>query len=179
MNLNKAIIAGRVSQAPELRTTPSGQSVATMGVATNRMWTDKAGAKQEAAEFHTVVMWGKTAEIASTYLQKGSLVLVEGRLETRSWTDKSGVARKSTEIIAEDVQFGPRPTGPSSPATTKQETLVHARGAGGPGDPGASGAAGHSFNPNVHYASGDEEDMGRTMKPAFEGDSDDIGQPPF
>src|SRR4051794_12091636 len=116
MNLNKAIIAGRVSQAPELRTTPGGQSVASMGVATNRTWTDKAGAKQEAGEFHTVVLWGKTAELAATFLQKGSLVLVEGRLETRGWTDKAGVARKATEIIAEDVQFGPRPTSGHAPS---------------------------------------------------------------
>jgi single-strand DNA-binding protein len=162
MNLNKAIIAGRVSQAPELRTTPSGQSVASMGVATNRTWTDKAGAKQEAVEFHTVVMWGKTAEIASTFLQKGSLVLVEGRLETRSWTDKNGVARKATEIIAEDVQFGPRPTGQAGLTEKSAEPEKRSKPAGP--------------LPLLH---GDEEDTGHTMKPAFEGDGEGIGEPPF
>jgi single-strand DNA-binding protein len=165
MNLNKVIISGCVSQAPELRTTPSGQSVATMGVATNRTWTDKAGAKQEAAEFHTIVMWGKTAEIASTYLQKGSLVLVEGRLETRSWTDKAGVARKSTEIIAEDVQFGPRPTGQAAPAEKAPE-------------PAKRSIITERHEP-MPLLSGDEEDSGRTMKPAFAGEGDDIGEPPF
>lgn len=118
MNYNKTVIVGRVTQAPQLRSTPSGQPVLSMSVATNRVWTDKAGAKQEAVEFHNVVIWGKTAETASSYLEKGSLVLVEGRLETRSWQDKEGITRKSTEIVAEGVQFGPRP-GDKSPAPTK------------------------------------------------------------
>lgn len=118
MNLNKVIIAGRVSQAPQLRMTPGGQPVATMGVATNRQWKDKVGVAQEAVEFHAVVMWGKTAETASAYLDKGSLVLVEGRIATRSWNDKDGVTRRATEIIAENVQFGPRPGVPSGTPTT-------------------------------------------------------------
>jgi single-strand DNA-binding protein len=118
MNYNKSVIVGRVTQPPQLRSTPSGQSVLSMSVATNRVWTYKQGTKQEAVEFHNVVIWGKTAEVASTFLEKGSLVLVEGRLETRSWQDKEGVTRKSTEIIADGIQFGPR-SGDKSPAAAK------------------------------------------------------------
>ncbi|HVB33742.1 MAG TPA: single-stranded DNA-binding protein [Patescibacteria group bacterium] len=111
MNLNKAIILGRVTADPQLRTTPGGQSVTSMGVATNRTWTDKNGQKQEEVEFHNVVLWGKQAEIASNFLRKGSLVLIEGRLQTRSWTDKDGQTRRTTEIVAEHIELGPKPEG--------------------------------------------------------------------
>jgi single-strand DNA-binding protein len=84
-----------------------------MGVATNRLWTDKSGQKHEDAEFHTVVLWGKLAELASMYLPKGALVLVEGRMETRTWEDNEGNPRKMTEIVAEEIQFGPKPAAPS------------------------------------------------------------------
>lgn len=111
MNLNKAFIAGRLTADPVLRATTTGQPVATFSVATNRVWTDKAGAKQEAAEFHNIVVWGRQAEVASKFLTKGALVLVEGRLQTRSWDDKQGQKHKITEIIAERIQFGPRAGG--------------------------------------------------------------------
>ncbi len=111
MDFNKAIIVGRVTADPQLRTTPGGQSVVTIGVATNRTLTDKAGARQEATEFHNIVIWGRQAEIAGQYLTKGSTVLVEGRLQTRSWTDKQGQQRKTTEIMCERFQLGPRPMG--------------------------------------------------------------------
>jgi single-strand DNA-binding protein len=116
MNVNKVIIVGNVTAAPQLRNTPSGQAVTTFGVATNRIWKDKAGNRQEQTEFHNVVAWGRTAEIASQYLTKGGLVFVEGRLQTRSWTDKQNVNRKTTEIICERLQLGPRPAGGGSPA---------------------------------------------------------------
>src|ERR1035441_3517370 len=105
MNLNKAIILGRVTADPQLRSTSGGQSVAAVGVATNRTWTDKSGQKQEDVEFHNVVFWGRQAESASQFLTKGSLVLVEGRLATRSWTDKNGTERRTTEIICEGMQL--------------------------------------------------------------------------
>ena len=108
MNFNKAIIIGNVVADPESRTTPSGQQVCSLRVATNRTWTDKAGAKQQKAEFHNVVLWARLAEIASQYLKKGSLVLIEGRLQTRSWDDQTGNKRYRTEIIAENMQLGPR-----------------------------------------------------------------------
>jgi single-strand DNA-binding protein len=116
MDLNKVIIVGRVTADPQLRTTPGGQSVTSIGVATNRVWNDKNGQKQEEAEFHNVVLWGRTAEIAAQFLVKGATVLIEGRLRTRSWTDKQGQARKTTEIMAERMQLGPRPQGFSQPS---------------------------------------------------------------
>jgi len=115
MNLNRVIILGRVTADPQLRSTSNGQSVTTLGVATNRTWTDKADKKQEEVEFHNVVIWGKQAEVASQFLTKGSLVLIEGRLVTRSWEDKDGITRKATEIVCENMQLGPKP-GTSAPA---------------------------------------------------------------
>ncbi len=111
MNANHVFIVGRVTANPELRSTPGGQSVARLGVATNRAWTDKSGQKQEEAEFHNVAAFGRQAEIASQYLVKGSTVLVEGRLRTRKWTDKNGVDRWTTEIICERLELGPKPAG--------------------------------------------------------------------
>ena len=111
MNVNKVFIVGRVTADPQLRTTPSGQPVTSFAVATNRVWTNKTGGKQEEAEFHNVVAWGRTAEIASQFLKKGSLVFVEGRLRTRAWQDKQGQNRRTTEIMCERLQLGPRPAG--------------------------------------------------------------------
>ncbi len=108
MNLNKVILVGRLTAEPQLRTTPSGQSVASFSVATNRVWNDKNGARQEEVEFHNVVVWAKQAEIASQFMTKGALVTIEGRLRTRSWNDKQGAQRKTTEIICERFQLGPR-----------------------------------------------------------------------
>lgn len=108
MNLNKVIIAGRLTADPQLRTTPTGQQVASFSVATNRNWTAPDGRKQEAVEFHNVVVWGRQADIVSRFMNKGSLILVEGRLQTRSWDDKQGQRRKTTEIVGERIQFGPR-----------------------------------------------------------------------
>jgi len=113
MNLNKAFILGRVTADPQLRTTPSGQQVTSFAIATNRTWTDKAGARQEQAEFHNVVVWGRQAEVATQFLVKGSLVLVEGRLQSRTWQNKEGQNVKTTEIITERLQLGPRPMGVS------------------------------------------------------------------
>lgn len=113
MNLNKVIIIGRVTADPQMRTTAGGQSVSSFGVATNRYWTDKMGKKQEETEFHNIVVWGRQAEIAVQYVVKGSLIMIEGRLQTRSWQDKQGQGRKSTDIICETLQLGPRPAGSS------------------------------------------------------------------
>ena len=105
------ILVGRVTADPQVRSTPGGQAVTTIGVATNRTWTDKAGQKQEQPEFHSVVVWGRQAEVAGQYLVKGATVLIEGRIQTRGWTDKQGQARKTTEIMCERLQLGPRPQG--------------------------------------------------------------------
>ena len=109
MNLNKIFLLGRVTQNPESRTTPSGQMVCNFNMATNRVWTDKnTSQKQEKAEFHSIVLWRRLAEVASQYLTKGSLVLIEGRVQTRSWQDQSGNKKYKTEVIAENMQLGPR-----------------------------------------------------------------------
>jgi single-strand DNA-binding protein len=100
---------------PEIKSTPSGQKVCSLRIATNRIWKDANGSRKETTEFHNVVLWQKLAEIASQFLKKGSLVLIEGRLQTRSWQDSSGVSKYRTEIIAESMQLGPKmtATGPS------------------------------------------------------------------
>lgn len=108
MNLNKVFIFGNLTRDPELRQTPGGQSVCTLGVATNSFYVDKSGQRQQKAEFHNVVVWGRQAEVAGQYLKKGSSVLIEGRLQTRAWQDQQGQNRKITEIICERMQLGPR-----------------------------------------------------------------------
>lgn len=110
MNLNKVFILGRLTADPQLRTTTNGTQVATFSVATNRVWNDKVSGKREEVEYHNIVVWARQAEIASQFLAKGSLVLVEGRLQTRDWEDKQGQKRKTTEIVADRIQLGPRAT---------------------------------------------------------------------
>ncbi len=108
MNLNKAILVGRLTRDPEVRSLPSGQQVASFGLATDRYYNDKAGQRQQQTEFHNVVFFGRTAEIASQYLKKGSLALIEGRIQTRSWQDAEGNKKYRTEVVGEMLQLGPR-----------------------------------------------------------------------
>ncbi|MFC1645045.1 single-stranded DNA-binding protein [Patescibacteria group bacterium] len=111
MNVNKVIIVGRLTRDPEVRTTNSGSTVANVGVATNRFWKDQGGQKQEQTEFHNIVLFGKTAELAGQYLVRGQEAYFEGRLQTSSYTGKDNVERKTTEIVAETMQFGSKPQG--------------------------------------------------------------------
>ncbi|MFH1657133.1 MAG: single-stranded DNA-binding protein [bacterium] len=124
MNLNKVILVGRVASDPETKTIPSGHSVCSFRLATNTVWSDQNNQKQEKTEFHSIVLWRKLADIASQFLTKGSLVLVEGRIQTRTWQDSSGGQRYRTEIIGEKMQLGPksanRPGSPSSSAPAKK-----------------------------------------------------------
>ncbi len=103
MDLNKAMIIGRLTRDPEGRTTPNGQTVTSFSVATNFTWTDSSGQKQEKVEFHNIVAWRKLAEICNQYLSKGKRVYIEGRIQTRDWTGQDGVKRYRTEIIAENM----------------------------------------------------------------------------
>ena len=103
MNLNKAMIIGNVVRDPEMRTTSGGQNVTSFSVATNMVWKDSQGEKQEKPEFHNVVAWRRLAEITGEYLKKGSKVYIEGRLQTRSWDDPSGVKKYRTEIILSNM----------------------------------------------------------------------------
>ncbi|MDD5551985.1 MAG: single-stranded DNA-binding protein [Candidatus Pacebacteria bacterium] len=108
MNLNKVFILGRLTQDPQARSLPSGDTVANFGIATNRIFYNKNKEKQEQTEFHNVVLFGKIADIAQQYLKQGAMVLIEGRLQTRSWEDKDGMKKYKTEIIGENLQMGPR-----------------------------------------------------------------------
>jgi single-strand DNA-binding protein len=103
MDLNKSQVIWRVTSDVELKTTPNGQNVTSFSVATNRTWVDGSGMKQEQAEFHNIVIWGKLAEIASQYLQKWKRVFLEWRLQTRSWEAQDGTKRYKTEMIADNM----------------------------------------------------------------------------
>lgn len=108
MNFNKVILIGRLTQDPQAKSLPSGQLVSTFGLATNRVFVDKSGQKQEQAEFHNIVVFGRLAEITSQYLTKGSLTMIEGYLRTRTWKDSQGNQRSKTEIVAQGLQMGPK-----------------------------------------------------------------------
>jgi single-strand DNA-binding protein len=108
MYINKALIYGNLTRDPEMRSLPSGKPVTSFSIATNRVWKDQEGNKQEAADFHNVVVFGRQAETVSQYLKKGSGAFVEGRIQTRSWDAEDGTKRYRTEIVADRVQFGPR-----------------------------------------------------------------------
>ncbi|MDD3285332.1 MAG: single-stranded DNA-binding protein [Patescibacteria group bacterium] len=103
MNLNKAMIIGNLTRDPEVRTTPSGQNVASFSVATSLTWTDNSGQQQKKTEFHNIVAWRKLAEICGQYLKKGSKIYIEGRLQTTDWTGNDGVKKYRTEIVAENM----------------------------------------------------------------------------
>ncbi|MDZ4248080.1 MAG: single-stranded DNA-binding protein [Patescibacteria group bacterium] len=102
-DLNKAMIIGNLTRDPEVKTTPNGQQVASFGVATNRQWKNQQGEKQEAVEFHNVVVWGKLAEICGQYLAKGRRAYFEGRLQTDTWEAQDGSKRSRTQIVADDM----------------------------------------------------------------------------
>ena len=130
MYLNKAIVIGNLTRDPELRSLPSGIKVCTFSLATNRVWKDKNGARQESADYHNVVVFGRQAETVAQYMKKGSSILVEGRMQTRSWDDKtSGEKKYRTEIVADRTQFGPKggasagtnSVGSKMPATESQD----------------------------------------------------------
>jgi len=109
MFLNRAIIIGNMTRDPELRSLPTGTKVCSFGVATNRVWKDKNGARQESTDFHNIVVFGRAAETVAQYMKKGSSIMVEGRIQTRSWDDKNtGEKKYRTEIVAERTQFGPK-----------------------------------------------------------------------
>lgn len=109
MYLNKAMLIGNLTRDPELRSLPSGVKVCSFSMATNRVWKDKSGARQESADYHNVVVFGRQAETVAQYMKKGSSILVEGRMQTRSWDDKTtGEKKYRTEVVADRTQFGPK-----------------------------------------------------------------------
>jgi single-strand DNA-binding protein len=130
--VNKVILIGNLGRDPEVRSTPSGQPVASFTLATSRRWKDKNGQRQEQTEWHQIVVWGKQAEIAGQYLTKGKQIFLEGRLQTRSWDDKqTGEKRYRTEVVCDNFQ------------------MLGSRGGGGGGDfeqAGPSSGGGPSYD---------------------------------
>jgi single-strand DNA-binding protein len=144
--INKVILIGHLGQDPEVRALPSGSSLANLRIATTESWKDKqSGEFKEQTEWHTVVLFGRTAEVAAEYLKKGSQVFIEGRLRTRKWQDKEGKDRYSTEIVGNDMQMlGGRGQGGSGGAGGEGGRQSYAgrdagRGAAPKGESGAGG----------------------------------------
>lgn len=122
MYLNKAMIYGNLTRDPEMKALPSGINVTSFSLATNRVYNDRDGKKQEQVEYHNIVVFGRQAETVNQYLKKGSGAYVEGRLQTRSW-EKDGQKHYRTEVVADRVQFGPRSGGEGgAPAPAAADT---------------------------------------------------------
>ncbi len=139
MSVNKVILVGRLGRDPETRYTGGGQAVANFSVATDETYKDKAGERQKRTEWHKIVVWGKQAEIAQQYLKKGSLIFIEGRIQSREWQDKEGQKRTSFEIVATNFR------------------MLGGRGDGGAGGGGASMGGARA---EEHDQSGPSDDFG-------------------
>lgn len=131
-SINKVILVGHLGRDPEVRFTAGGTTVANFTLATNDVWTDKAGEKQERTEWHRIVVWGKQAEIMGEYLSKGKQVYVEGSLQTREWNDRDGNKRQTTEIRAQRVIMLGRGEGKSEAAGASRAAEMDAEGGSGP-----------------------------------------------
>ena len=152
-SVNKVILLGNLGRDPETRYTTGGDAVTNLRIATTETWKDKSGEKQEKTEWHSVVLFGRQAEIAGEYLKKGRSVYIEGRLQTRKYTDKEGVEKYSTEIVGDRMQLlgGGRDAGgggggdaefaSSGPSTTSGRRESGGGGGGGSGGGGAGGAS--------------------------------------
>jgi single-strand DNA-binding protein len=114
MYLNKVYLYGNLTRDPEMKSLPTGNKVTSFSLATNRVYKDQSGARQEQTEYHNIVVFGRQAETSAQYLKKGQGVMIEGRIQTRSWDDKTtGEKKYRTEIVADAVQFGPKTGGGS------------------------------------------------------------------
>ncbi len=120
MNLNKAMILGRVTRDPEVKQMQSGAEVATFSIATNHVYTTKAGEKKETVSFHNCVVYGKAAQVVGKYVTKGQLLYVEGRINYREWVSKDNVKKNTTEIMVDKFEFGPKPQ-PKVQTTTQAQ----------------------------------------------------------
>jgi len=131
MSVNKVILVGRLGRDPETRFTGAGQAVANFSVATDETYKDRSGERQKRTEWHKIVVWGKQAEIAQQYLKKGSLVFIEGRIQSREWQDKEGQKRTSFEIVATNFR------------------MLGGRSEGAAAGAGSGGGASHATEPDV------------------------------
>lgn len=131
MYINKVILFGNLTRDPELRALPSGMNVCNFSIATNRVYRDREGKKQEQTDFHNVVVFGRQADTVAQYLKKGSSAYVEGRLQTRSWDDKnSGEKKYRTEVVADRVQFGPKGSGGGGKRSEPEEEVAGSNSSG-------------------------------------------------
>jgi single-strand DNA-binding protein len=147
MYLNKAFLYGNLTRDPEVKALPGGTQVVSFGIATNRTFKDKNGAKQEQVEYHNITAFGKTAEVMGQWLKKGKPVFVEGRIQTRSWDDKAtGEKKYRTEIVVDNFQFGPQAPGTGA-------------GAGSYGAPSSSTSAPREEAPALDTINYPEEDI--------------------
>ncbi len=131
--VNKAILIGNLGRDPELRYTQGGQAVANFSIATTESFTTKDGRRDERTEWHRIVVWGKTAENCAQYLSKGRTVYIEGRIQTREWENKEGQKQRTTEVVAQTVQFL---GGPRGDADATRAAAPGGEGAGGGSAPG-------------------------------------------
>ena len=127
-SLNKVFLMGNLTRAPELRYTPSGTAVSDLRLAVNRAYTTQSGEKRQETYFLTVVVWGKQAESCGEYLDKGSPILVEGRLQTREWEGKDGQRRNVVEVVADRIQFLGRGRGAAPEPEMAEEPAERALG---------------------------------------------------
>ena len=134
MYINKVILFGNLTRDPELRALPSGMNVVNFSIATNRVYRDREGKKQEQADFHNIVVFGRQADVVAQYLKKGRAVFVEGRLQTRSWDDKqSGEKKYRTEVVADRVQFGPGGQGAGAGGARSTDSMNSPQASAGQG----------------------------------------------
>jgi len=153
MSVNKVILVGRLGRDPETRYTGGGQAVANFSVATDETYKDRNGERQKRTEWHKIVVWGKQAEIAQQYLKKGSLIFIEGRIQSREWQDKEGQKRTSFEIVANNFRMlGGRPEGA---AAASAGGGVGVRSGGGD-DFEPAAPADDSFGGGAHASGGPE-----------------------
>ena len=144
MSVNRVMLVGRLGRDPETRYTGSGQAVANFSVATDESYKDRNGERQKRTEWHKIVVWGKQAEIAQQYLKKGSLVFIEGRIQSREWQDKEGQKRTSFEIVANNFRM----------LGGRAEAAAAGAGAMGAGAPRASDEFEQSAPPEESYGGG-------------------------
>jgi len=143
MSVNKVILVGRLGRDPETRYTSGGQAVANFSVATDESYKDRNGERQKRTEWHKIVVWGKQAEIAQQYLKKGSLVFIEGRIQSREWQDKEGQKRTSFEIVANNFRM----------LGGRGEGMAAGAGSGGGASRGAEDT-GHDSGPDDSFPGG-------------------------
>lgn len=148
MSVNKVILVGRLGRDPETRYTSGGQAVANFSLATDESYKDRNGERQKRTEWHKIVVWGKQAEIAQQYLKKGSLIFVEGRIQSREWQDKEGQKRTSFEIVASNFRMlGGRADGAAAGAGGGRGEDFEAHGGGG--EESFGGGAAPSGGPEI------------------------------